>query len=78
MKPSSLSSIPNSIQTNWQLCEVKGTKVFAFLQSYDADWRLKSFRPAEKVEFSSIYHHIKFEPNPFINIRMHANDEVFF
>ena len=68
--PTRLNCIPNSIQINWKLCEIFSGDVFAYSYSRDVESRL--IRLVTKVECYSIYHHPKFEPNRFINVRMHA------
>ena len=49
-------------------------EVFAFFYTCDLESSSSLFR----LEFNSIYHHNKFEPNQFINVRMHANVKVLF
>ena len=71
--PTSLNSIPHSIQTNWKLCEKTDAKMFAFSHSCDLEWKSRSIRLVPNEESKSIQQQTKFEPNPFLNVWMHAN-----
>ena len=75
--PGSLKSTANYFPINLKLCEIIGTEVFAFSHSCDLESRSRSIRLVQNVEYNSIYLHVKFESNRFINVRMHANVKVF-
>ena len=71
IRPTSLNSIPNSIQIDEEFSETIGAEVSAFSHQCAGISRSKSQQ--ENVQFNHVYHHIKFEPNRVINDRMHAN-----
>ena len=74
MRQTSLNSIPNSIQINWQISGkflLSCIPVILHESLGYLDWY-------QNVEFNRIYYHTKFEPKWFMNIWMHFNVWVFW
>ena len=78
--PTSLNRtyIPNFIQIDRKVCEIVWAKIFAFLHSCDLESMSRSIDWYHKVKYNIIYHHTKYESNPFIHARVHANALVYF